>query len=75
MPQSETVRHYRVVQEKYQQYKFSLESRKQFKLLSKLDNWHGILALLEDYAIILISILITCYLSDWFYPLALLLIG
>jgi fatty acid desaturase len=75
MSRLETIDFQSVVQEEHQHYKFSLEIRKQLKLLTKLDNWHSLLALLEDYMIILSSILITCHLFDWFYPVALLLIG
>jgi fatty acid desaturase len=60
---------------RYDHYKFSQEIRQQIKPLVQLDNWHGLLAMLEDYAIILLSILITCHFSWWFYPLALLTIG
>jgi fatty acid desaturase len=75
MSRSETSDFQSTVQEKPQHYKFSLEIHKNLKLLTKLDNWHALLALLENYTIILSSILITCYLSGCFYPLALLLIG
>jgi fatty acid desaturase len=64
-----------VVKEKYERYKFSQEITSQIRDLTKLDNWHGLLALFEDYFIILTSILITCHVTWFFYPLALLLIG
>jgi fatty acid desaturase len=75
MLRSETIGFQGSVRAKHQRYKFSLKIRKQLKLLTKLDNWHGLLALLEDYTIILSSILVTCYWSSWFYPFALLMIG
>ncbi|MDQ2097731.1 MAG: guanitoxin biosynthesis L-arginine gamma (S) hydroxylase [Tychonema bourrellyi B0820] len=59
----------------YQQYKFSLEIKIQLKELTKLDNWHGLLALLQDCTLILASILITSYVTWFFYPIALLVIG
>jgi fatty acid desaturase len=75
MPPSESTTRPSTVQEGYQHYKFPLEIRKQLKPLTRLDDWHSILALIEDYVIILASILITCNLANWFYPVALLLIG
>jgi fatty acid desaturase len=60
---------------KYKQYKFSPEIISQLKELTKLDNCHGLLALLEDCLIILASILITSHVTWFFYPLTLLVIG
>lgn len=60
---------------KYKRYKFSSEILSQIKELTKLDNWHGLLGLLEDYFIIVASILITCHITWFFYLIALLLIG
>lgn len=59
----------------YQQYKFSLEIKSQLKELTKLDNWHGLLALLQDSTLILASIMITSHVTWFFYPIALLVIG
>ena len=59
----------------YEQYKFSLDIKSQLKELTKLDNWHGLLALLEDCLLVLASILITSHVTWFFYPLALLIIG
>ncbi len=60
---------------KYERYKFSPEITSQIRELTKLDNWHGLLALLEDYFIILASILITSHITWFFYPIGLLVIG
>lgn len=59
----------------YEQYKFSLNIKSQLIELTKLDNWHGLLALLEDSILILTSILITSQITWFFYPIALLVIG
>jgi len=59
----------------YEQYKFSVEIKSQLKELTKLDNWHGLLALLEDCLLIVASILMTCNVTWFFYPIALLVIG
>lgn len=75
MQRPEVTKCYNTTQEKYRCYKFSLKIRKQLKPLTQLDNWHGPLALLEDYTLIFFSILVTCYLFDWFYPISLLVIG
>ncbi|MDF5724714.1 MAG: guanitoxin biosynthesis L-arginine gamma (S) hydroxylase [Rhizonema sp. PD37] len=56
-------------------YKFDTSIQKEIKPLSKLDNYHCIQALLEDYFLISICILITYYISWYFYPLAILIIG
>lgn len=64
-----------VVKTKYERYKFSPEITSQIRELTKLDNWHGLLALLEDCLIILASILITSHVTWFFYPIALLVIG
>jgi fatty acid desaturase len=60
---------------KYKIYKFDHSILKEIKSLAKLDNWHGILALLEDYFVIILSILITYRISWYFYPFAILIIG
>ncbi|MBW4507551.1 MAG: fatty acid desaturase family protein [Scytonematopsis contorta HA4267-MV1] len=60
---------------RYKIYKFDPSIQKEIKSLAKLDNWHGILALLEDYLVIILSIFITCHFSWYFYPLAVLIIG
>ena len=76
-PSSEIAFSYRsdVTKTKYERYKFSPEITSQIRELTKLDNWHGLLALLEDYFIILASILITSHITWFFYPIALLVIG
>ena len=60
---------------KYKIYKFAYSIQQEIKTLSKLDNWHGARALLEDYFFIIVSILLTYYISWYFYPLAVLVIG
>jgi len=60
---------------KYKIYKFNHTIQQEIKSLAKLDNWHGIQALLEDYFFIIVSILATYYISWYFYPLAILIIG
>ncbi len=76
-PTSEIALCYRdnVGQTKYERYKFSPEIISRIKELTKLDNWHGLLALLVNSLIILASILITNHVTWFFYPLALLVIG
>ena len=64
-----------VAKTKYKRYKFSPEITSQIKELTKLNNWHGLLALLQDYFIILATILITSHITWFFYPIALLVIG
>ena len=56
-------------------YKFNRSIRQQLNSLSKLDNWHCFLALLEDYGAIALSAIATCCISWYFYPLAILIIG
>ncbi len=60
---------------RYKIYKFDRSIQKEIKTLAKLDNWHCIFALLEDYFVVIISILITCHISWYFYPLSVLIIG
>lgn len=60
---------------KYKIYKFPHTIQQEIKTLAKLDNWHGIQALIEDYFLIITSILITYYITWYFYPLAILIIG
>lgn len=60
---------------KVKTYEFERSVVEQIRLLTTLDNWHCLLALLEDYLIILGSILMT-YQTHWYgYPLAILIIG
>jgi fatty acid desaturase len=51
-----------------------MEIKSDLKLLYKLDNWHGIYALLVGYIIILISIIFVIY-NHLLYPVALLVIA
>jgi fatty acid desaturase len=60
---------------KYKIYKFDHSIQQEIKSLSQLDNWHGVQALLEDYFFIIASILATYYISWYFYPLTILIIG
>jgi fatty acid desaturase len=60
---------------KHEIYNFDSSIRKQLNSLSKLDNWHCLLALLEDYGAIALSAIATCCISWYFYPLAVLIIG
>ncbi len=57
-----------------QLYKFSREINKKIESLYPLDNWHGLLALLLDYAVIAAMIIITLHFV-WFYPVAIFVIG
>lgn len=59
----------------YETYHFDNSIHKQLHTLSELDNWHGLLALLEDYSLIGLSAIATCSLSWYLYPLAILIIG
>lgn len=59
----------------YKTYRFSPEIRNQLKKFTRLDNWHGVLALTEDYFVIIASIWVTCQITWLFYPIALLIIG
>lgn len=56
-------------------YEFSSSIKQEIDTLLVLDNWHGIVALLEDYFFIGISIFVTYWISWYFYPLAILIIG
>ena len=55
-------------------HRFNKKLSKQLNQLSKLDNYHVILALLQDWSIIFFSILITLH-CTYLYPLCLLVIG
>ncbi|MFK0050150.1 fatty acid desaturase family protein [Streptomyces sp. NPDC090741] len=49
--------------------------RKELRALRTLDNHHGPLAILFEYALIAASVALCVGVSYWFYPLALLVIG
>lgn len=49
--------------------------RKELRALGKLDNWHAIFAVLEDFAIIAFSVWLCVDVSWWFFPLSALFIG
>lgn len=55
-------------------YRFDREILKDIKSLYKYDNWHGVLAVILDYLIIILAIVLSEY-SYWFLPLTLLMIG
>ncbi|QYX30482.1 guanitoxin biosynthesis L-arginine gamma (S) hydroxylase [Sphaerospermopsis torques-reginae] len=56
-------------------YRFSNSIYHQIKPLLKLDQWHCWLALAEDWIVICFAISISYYLSWYFYPVTILLIG
>src|ERR1700760_365034 len=49
--------------------------RKRLRTLCKLDNYHGPLAVLQDFAVIALSVYLCVGLSWWFYPLSAILVG
>ena len=55
-------------------YQFENDICQEISSLSKLDNWHCFLALLEDYVIIFLMAA-TCSVSWYLYPVAVLIIG
>jgi fatty acid desaturase len=55
-------------------HKFSREVNSQIAELKQLDNWHGLLALLEDCGVISVAIGLSLNFPG-FYPVALVLIG
>ena len=60
---------------RYEVYKFSSQCQNEVLDLIKLDNRHCWLALLEDYSLICISVVASCWISWYLYPLAILIIG
>jgi fatty acid desaturase len=60
---------------RHQHYRFSREIERQIKELAKLDNWHSLLALGSDYAIIAVCAAACVELSWWCYPIAIVIIG
>ena len=56
-------------------YQFSREIKIQVSKLRELDNYSGVLALAEDFIIIFISFCISHWISFWFYPFAVFVIG
>jgi fatty acid desaturase len=59
----------------WESYNFGNSIYEQLYGLSELDNWHSFLVLLEDYSLIGLSAILTCCVSWYFYPLAVLIIG
>ena len=55
-------------------YHFDIAIKRQLKGLTKLDNYHGLLAVLEDYCVIAGAIAIL-WLSPFCYPISILVIG
>jgi dihydrorhizobitoxine desaturase len=60
---------------RYQHHRFSRDIERQIKELAKLDNWHSLLALASDYAIIVLCAAACVGLSWWLYPIAIVIIG
>lgn len=58
----------------YKIYRFDDKIHRKISTLSKLDNWHCFLALIENYMIIFL-IAAACSVSWYLYPLAVLIIG
>lgn len=60
---------------RYERYEFDESVERQIRALYRRDNWHGALAIAEDYLIIAGCIAL-CYLGSWYlYPVAVLVIG
>lgn len=55
-------------------YRFSDAINNELKPLFQLDNWHGLLAVMTDYLVIMTAIALSMY-SMWFYPITWLVIG
>ncbi|MGW5049837.1 fatty acid desaturase [Actinokineospora sp. NPDC004072] len=55
--------------------KLSPHIRRELRKLCKLDNYHAVLALLFDYAVIAFAVYLCVGVSYWFYPVSLVLIG
>jgi fatty acid desaturase len=55
--------------------RLSLQIRRELRALCKLDNHHGALGLLFDYAVIALAVYLSVGVSYWLYPVSLLLIG
>lgn len=55
-------------------YHFNEVISDKLKELNELDNWHGPLAVLQDYLVIAAAIMLSLY-SYYFYPLTLVIIG
>lgn len=59
----------------FRKHRFSSDITAQANALCQLDNWHGPLAVLQDFLIIGLSIA-ACYAAGWvLYPLAVIVIG
>lgn len=55
--------------------RLSPQIRRELRELCKTDNYHAVLGLLFDYAVIAVAIYLCVGVSWWFYPVALVLIG
>ncbi|WP_371408754.1 fatty acid desaturase family protein [Micromonospora zamorensis] len=55
--------------------KLSPEIRRELRKLCRLDNHHGILGVLFDYAVVAFAVYLSVGVSYWFYPVSLVLIG
>ena len=64
---------WKLTDHRYRRYRFDDSIRKEIDRL-RPDNFHALLALAQDYAIIAASIA-ACYLFWWVYPVAVLVIG
>lgn len=56
-------------------FRSDADTQNKLRELNRLDNWHGPLALLYDYAVIALAILLTVSVSWWLYPVSLIVIG
>ena len=60
---------------RYKMYRFSDEVEGELRELSRLDNWHVPLSWLQDVIWFAACIALCVFVSPWFYPLAVLMIG
>ena len=60
---------------RYTMYRFPTDVARDLKALNTPDNWHALLAWLEDLVWMAGCVLLCVYGSYWFYPLAALVIG
>jgi fatty acid desaturase len=55
--------------------RLSPQIRRELRALCKTDNYHGVLGVLFDYAVIAAAVYLCVGISYWFYPVSIVLIG
>src|SRR5271163_3400112 len=72
---TDTITNWAYTGSRYTMHQFPDDVKSDLKKLQKADNWHVLAAWMQDVVWMASCVLLCYYVSYWFYPLAVLIIG